>query len=62
MPPFKGLMTQKGGSTAMNLYTMKCYDCVICPNNKVSKYSTTNRDGYKEFKSSFKDCENSISR
>lgn len=27
------------------------YDCVICPENQVLKYSTTNRDGYREFKS-----------
>ena len=34
------------------------YDCVICPNNEVLKYSTTNRDGYKEFKSCSEICEN----
>lgn len=27
------------------------YDCVICPQNQILEYSTTNRDGYKEFKS-----------
>ena len=27
------------------------YDCVICPANKVLSYATTNRDGYREFKS-----------
>lgn len=34
------------------------YGCVICPNNEVLKYSTTNRDGYKEFKSCSEICEN----
>lgn len=35
------------------------YDCVICPQNHVLNYSTTNRDGYREFKSKgyiCKDC------
>ena len=27
------------------------YDCYICPNNQVLSYSTTNRDGYREYKS-----------
>ena len=34
------------------------YDCVICPNDKVLKYSTTNRDGYREYKSDPKECKN----
>ena len=32
------------------------YDCYICPNNKVLKYSTTNRDEYREYKSCGTDC------
>lgn len=27
------------------------YDCYICPENKVLSYSTTNREGYREYKS-----------
>ena len=27
------------------------YDCYICPNNKTLTYRTTNRDGYREYKS-----------
>lgn len=34
------------------------YDCVICPNNEILKYATTNRDGYREFKSKRYICEN----
>lgn len=30
---------------------MKYYDCYICPENQVLSYSTTNRDGYREYKS-----------
>ncbi len=26
-------------------------DCYLCPNDQVLKYSTTNRDGYREYKS-----------
>ena len=32
------------------------YDCYICPANKILKYSTTNRDGYREYKSDCRDC------
>ena len=34
------------------------YDCYLCPNNKILKYSTTNRDGYREYKSNVFDCKN----
>ena len=27
------------------------YDCYICPNNQILEYRTTNRDGYREYKS-----------
>jgi transposase len=33
------------------------YDCVICPEYKVLHYSTTNKDGYQEFKSRSYTCE-----
>ena len=38
------------------------YDCVLCPKNQVLSYSTTNREGYREFKSDPKICENCPSR
>lgn len=34
------------------------YDCYICPNNQVLSYSTTNRDGYREYKSNGETCGN----
>ena len=34
------------------------YDCYLCPNDQVLKYSTTNRDGYREYKSNRHICEN----
>ena len=36
------------------------YNCVICPENQVLNYSTTNREGYREFKSCPKICENCV--
>lgn len=33
------------------------YDCYLCPENEILKYSTTNRDGYKEYKSDKTKCE-----
>ena len=33
------------------------YDCYLCPNNQILKYSTTNRDGYREYKSDKHICE-----
>jgi len=40
----------------------KYYDCVICPENHVLNYATTNREGYREFKSKTYICENCPSR
>ncbi|MGI6552115.1 MAG: transposase [Bacillota bacterium] len=39
----------------INIYD-EYYDCYICPNNQILKYSTTNRDGYREYKSDPKIC------
>ena len=33
------------------------YDCYICPNNEILRYSTTNREGYREYKSDRRICE-----
>lgn len=38
------------------------YDCVICPENQVLNYSTTNRDGYKEYKSKSYKCEKCLTK
>lgn len=34
------------------------YDCVLCPANQVLSYCTTDRNGYREFKSSPRICQN----
>ena len=38
------------------------YDCILCPENHVLSYSTTNREGYREYKSKSYICENCPSR
>ncbi len=38
------------------------FDCVICPENQILKYSTTDRDGYREYKSDKHICQNCPSR
>lgn len=54
--PYKRPMTKTGFFKSYEFVYDEYYDCVICPNNKVLPYSTTNREGYKEFKSHPKDC------
>ena len=49
-------MTKKGFFKKYEYVYDEYYDCYICPNNKILKYSTTNRDGYREYKSNSKDC------
>lgn len=43
-------------------YVYDCYfDCVLCPEDQVLDYTTTNRDGYREFKSKSYRCKNCAS-
>ena len=50
--PYKRPMTKKGFFKKYDYV----YDQYICPNMKVLKYTTTNRDGYREYKSNPVDC------
>ena len=54
--PYKRPMTQKGFFRKYEYVYDEYYDCFICPNNKILSYSTTNRDGYREYKSNPCDC------
>ena len=54
--PYKRPMTKKEFFKKYEYVYDEYNDCYICPNNKILKYSTTNKDGYKEFKSNPKDC------
>lgn len=54
--PYKRPMTKKGYFRKRDYVYDEYYDCYICPNNQILKYSTTNRDGYREYKSDPKIC------
>lgn len=57
--PYKRPMTKKGNHPWYEYVYDEYYDCVLCPENHVLNYATTNRDGYREFKSKpyvCKDC------
>lgn len=49
--PYKRPMTQKGGHAWYEYVYDEHYDCVLCPEYQILSYSTTNRDGYREYKS-----------
>lgn len=49
--PYKRPMTKRGNLPWYDYVYDEYYDCVLCPENKVLGYSTTNRDGYREYKS-----------
>ena len=49
--PYKRPMTKKGFFKKYEYVYDEYYDCYICPNDKVLNYHTTNRDGYREYRS-----------
>ena len=49
--PYKQPMTKERFFKKYEYVYDEYYDCYICPNNQILRYSTTNRDGYKEYKS-----------
>ncbi len=55
-------MTMKGGHEWWKYVYDEFYDCVICPEYQILKYATTNRDGYREYKSDPKICANCPTR
>lgn len=54
--PYKRPMTKEGFFKKYEYVYDEYYDCYICPNNKILNYSTTNRNGYREYKSNCNDC------
>lgn len=54
--PYKRPMTKDGFFRKYEYVYDEYYDCYVCPNNQVLKYSTTNRDGYREYKSNPQIC------
>lgn len=55
--PYKRPMSKKGFFRPYEYVYDEYYNCVICPHNQVLKYSTTNKDGYREFKSDPEVCQ-----
>jgi transposase len=54
--PYKCPMTKDGFFRKYEYVYDEHYDCYICPENHILNYSTTNRDGYKEYKSCGQYC------
>ena len=54
--PYKRPMGKKGFFFPYEYVYDEYYDCVVCPNNQALPYATTNREGYREFKSNPKVC------
>ena len=51
-------MTKKGNLPWYEYVYDEYYDCVLCPQNQILSYSTTNRDGNREYKSKSYICKN----
>jgi len=54
--PYRAPMTKNGYFRKYEYVYDEHFDCMICPNNQVLRYSTTNREGYREYKSDPKIC------
>ncbi|MCI0130009.1 IS1182 family transposase, partial [Vagococcus sp. CY53-2] len=54
--PYKRPMTKKGFFKKYDYVYDEYYDQYICPNIKTLTYTTTNRDGYREYKNNPRDC------
>ena len=53
---YKRPQTKKGYFKKTDYVYDEYYDCFICPNNEVLKYSTTDREGLREYKSDPEKC------
>lgn len=60
--PYKRPQTKDGFFKKYEYAYDEYYDCYICPENKILSYATTNRGGYREYKSKCNDCMNCPSR
>lgn len=56
--PYRRPMTKKGFFKKYEYVYDEYFDCYLCPNHQVLRYSTTNRDGYREYKSNPSICVN----
>lgn len=58
---YKRPMSKEGFYRSWEYVYDEHYDCVLCPENQVLPYVTTNREGYREFKSNPQICRNCAS-
>lgn len=54
--PYKRPMTKRGYFKKYEYVYDEGFDCYICPNDKLLEYKTTNREGYREYKSNPVEC------
>ena len=59
---YKRPMTMKGGHEWWKYVYDEKYNCIICPEFHTLEYTTTNRDGYREYKSNPDICRNCPTR
>ncbi len=59
---YKRPMTMHGGHEWWKYVYDEKYNCIICPEFRILKYTTTNRDGYREYKSNPNICRNCPTR
>lgn len=60
--PYKRPMTKQGFFKKYEYVYDEYYDCYLCPNDQILKYSTTNKDGYREYKSNPSICKGCLHR
>ena len=60
--PYKRPMTKVGFFRKYEYVYDEFYNCMLCPENQILKYCTTNKEGYQQFKSNPKICVNCPSR
>ena len=56
--PYKRPMTKQGFFKKYEYVYDEYYNCIICPNNKILRYVTTNKNGYREYVSNPNECRN----
>lgn len=54
--PYKRPITKEGYFKKHEYVYDEYFDCILCPANQVLQYSTTNREGYREYKSDPEVC------
>ncbi len=60
--PYKRPMGKNGFFRPHEFVYDEYFDCILCPENNVLKYTTTTREGCRQFKSDPKICENCPSK